>query len=254
MMPLPRTAFLAIPPVDDQYPHKAAREGLRALGVDLVQDPAAAETLITWSPWNGSIRQILANMFSDRSLPVIVMENGWLSPMDGFEYYQVALDGWNGTGRFYAGGAQRWRSFGMPLQPWRDGPATALVVGQRGHPYDDRTAPPAWHERLSLPGKHVLRRGRELAGLPVDWSAIGECHVWTSNFATQALLAGVPVVQHGPNLMLSDLASRPGEPLRRPDREEVFAPLAWAQWRAPEIATGKPFLRALEFHAIEGVR
>ena len=52
--------------------------------------------------------------------PVIVMENGWLSPVSQVPYWQLARDGWNGTGTFPAGGPDRWRSWFFPGNTPRD--------------------------------------------------------------------------------------------------------------------------------------
>jgi hypothetical protein len=242
------TVCLAIPPVDDNYPWRATKAGLERLGftvhmgIDLL-----ADALVTWSPWHGSRRQALESSYRAAGKPVIVMENGWLSPLHDMRFYQVALDGWNGTGRFPAGGSDRWRMWHIPITAWterRDG--YALIVGQRGHPSDDRTAVPGWHERLPAAELPVLRRHREATRpLLADLKGASEVHVWTSNAASVAVLAGVPVVQHGPNLMVSALASRPGAPLYRGERAPELERLAWAQWTREELAIGEPFARLL---------
>lgn len=244
-------ALLAVPPVEDAYPFQAICLGLQRIGIQWTTDRSAdADILVTWSPWNGSLRKTLANCFSARGKPVIVLENGWLNPHPlAGPMYQCALDGWNGTGRFPSGhdGGARWRSFSLPMAPWVSParPGHVLVIGQKGGPDDDRTATPDWHERLALPGAVIRRPARSSRPLVADLASASEVHVWTSNAAAWALLLGVPVVQHGPNLMVCELASRPGRPLLQGVRESVFARLAWAQWTADELAAGEPFHRLL---------
>lgn len=245
-----KTACLAIPPVDDLYPWKAARAGLEKLGLHVVMGGDAileADLLVTWSPWNGSRRQALQFNYARANKPVIVMENGWLSPIRSVPYFQVAFDGWNGTGRFPAGGSGRWSSWGLAEYPWTDRKdGVILVCGQRGHPSDDRTAPPDWHESLKVEGR-VLRRPRDCLTPFVQHLAVAqECHVWSSNIASHAVRAGIPVIQYGPNLMVSAMASQPGAPHYRGDRTKEFQRLAWAQWNADELAAGIPFARLLE--------
>jgi hypothetical protein len=234
----------------EPYPRAAILAGLSAAGIGHGR-LSQADALVTWSPWNESYRAGWVKVFESERRPIIVVENGWLSPVNGVPYFQVALDGWNGTGRFPTGDASRWNAWGVPMEAWRHRAVggTVLVCGQRGHHSDPRTSTKDWLETVQHPswaGRTVVRRPREiLRPLAADLEQAAECHVWSSNAATHAILAGVPVVQWGPNLMVSALASRPGEPLRCDPRAPVLAPLAWAQWSAEEIATGLPFARLM---------
>src|SRR6185437_4707495 len=181
-----KRVYLAVPPVETEYPYAAIREGVRRLGwqvMPMVGDIEDADLLITWSPWNGSRRQALQRSFVAAGKPVIVMENGWLSPLGGRTFYQVALDGWNGTGTFPAGGPERWEGWRAMPWAWKQGGSYALVIGQRGGPDDPRTAPRDWHKTIHLP-LPVLRRDRECqTPLHVQLRDAAECHVWTSNAA-----------------------------------------------------------------------
>lgn len=243
-----RSAWVLVPDAAP-YPVAAIRRGLERLGLDLVNRPDA-DLLVTWSPWLGSNRHAAQRDFDGLGKPVVVVENGWLSPIRGVAYYQVARDGWNGTGSFLAGtGGARWWSWALPVVPWRDGGRAALVVGQWGHPHDRRNAPPHWQETLKLPpGWSACRRQkRSTRPLEADLAAASRCVVWTSAAASWAVLMGVPVHYLGPNLMVAALAAagldldHPAMPEREPELER----LAWAQWSADEIATGEPFERAL---------
>lgn len=242
-----KSVCLAIPPVDENYPWKAARAGLQRLGLEVrVGVHLGADGLVTWSPWNGSQRQVLQSRYTADGKPVIIMENGWLSPVSQVPYWQVARDGWNGTGTFPASGADRWRRWGLAELPWVTRDGYALICGQRGHPRDPRTSVPGWHEHLQVGQLPVVRRARDATRpLLADMKGASEVHVWTSNAASVAILLGIPVVQHGPNLMVSAMASRPGKPLYRGDRGLELERLAWAQWSGAELVTGEPFARLL---------
>lgn len=244
----PRTALVMIPE-RDAYPLASVQRGLTALGIAVVPDHAA-DLLVTWSPWLGSPRRAAQANFEASSRPVIVLENGWLSPLSGMPFYQIARNGWNGRGAFLAGTGERWASWRMTLAPWRrDGPHTALVVGQWGHLFDKRSHLPGWHREVDLPPNWLaIRRDKGESG-PIE-AALAEVSrvvVWTSGVASWAVLAGVPVHYCGPNLMVAALAA-PGLDLDQPvtpEREPELERLAWAQWNAAEIATGEPFARAL---------
>lgn len=247
-----KTACLAIPPVDDLYPWKAVRAGLEQLGLQVVMGGDGildADMLVVWSPWNGSRRQALQFNYTRAGKPVIVMENGWLSPIRNIPFYQVALDGWNGTGRFHTYGHSRWQRWNIRALPWIHRTGPILVCGQRGHPSDERTAPPDWHANVQIGGidPHlIIRRPRGATRALVDDLAIAsEVHVWSSNAASWSVVAGIPVVQHGPNLMVGAMASSPGHPLYRGDRLPELERLAWAQWDQTEIMAGHPFANLL---------
>jgi hypothetical protein len=234
-----------------EYPIEAIIEGVSAIGYEPVAARRAAEAdiLVTWSPWKRSIREALQKQFTESGRRVVVVENGWLSPISGRPFYQLALDGWNGTGTFEAGAPDRWHGWGIALKPWQTRVGYSLVCGQRGHPFDDRSCPPDWH--LTLAPKSgapsILRRARDsVRPLLADLAGASECHVWTSNAASWAVIEGVPVVQHGPNLMVAALAKKAGDsPYYLGPREPELERLAWAQWSELELASGVPFARLL---------
>lgn len=254
--------YNAVPPDDERHDARCAvTNGMLKAGFTLKPDNSQvhdADILVTWSPWKGSRREAICKHYRAHNRPIIVMENGWLGqvPVGGVlaeTHYQLALDGWNGTGRFPIGGWERWQSWGIRLQFYRNWTVGvdgyALVIGQRGHPLDQRSAPPFWHEKVELPydEKWIIRRPQGCSiPLAKQLSGAAEVHVWTSNVATHALIGGVPVVRHGPNGMLAELCSIPGQPLVRYDRTPHFANAAWAQWSASELSSGAPFTRLLE--------
>lgn len=238
---------IAIPDAAE-YPLGAVRAGLQNIGHEVV-DSMTGDLLVTWTPWMGSYRDKIMRMFEARGCPVVVMENGWLSPIGGRKYFQVAYEGWNGTGRYPGAAASRWDSWGLHLASWEEGGRHELVIGQRGHPYDKRTSTKHWHEEVQINSDlEVIRRARDCKVLLADHLAGARCcHVWSSNVASWAVVCGVPVVQHSPRpyLMVHDLASLAGLELRRPDREPILRRLAWAQWNEAELTAGEPFARLL---------
>jgi hypothetical protein len=241
-----RRALLTVPNAPG-YPYHAILEGLNRAGFAVV-DHGDADVLVTWSPWLGSNRHAIQRCFDEARKPVIVMENGWLTPIRGKTFWQVALGGWNGQGTFQAGDAARWHGWDIGLAPWRQHRGGyALVIGQRGHETDRRTAPFGWHdseEFVLQEASVIVRRSRDAAApLGMQLARAGEVHVWTSNVASRAVLEGIPVVQYGPTLMVHELASRPGQPLRRPERLPVLERIAWAQWHDDEVRSGEPFGR-----------
>jgi len=234
-------------PHASEYPWRSILAGLAAADI-VVSDDGHEDMLITWSPWVHTVRDHHRQIYLELGRPVLVIENGWLSPIQGIRFYQIALDGWNGTGRFPAGDDRRWASWGVRLAPWRlRVSGTALVIGQRGHPSDRRTMPPGWFESF-MPdcNRRIVRRPRAATRpLSADLEDADVVHTWSSNAASWAVVAGVPVVQHGPNLMVGELASKPGEKINMGCREPVLERLAYAQWSAEEIETGEPFRRLL---------
>lgn len=235
-------------PHTPEYPWQEVERGLKSLDIGIT-DHGDENILITWSPWVGTLRDGVMREFQAFQKPVIIMENGWLSPIQGKAFYQVALNGWNGTGRFWPGNDERWLSWRINLAQWRlNVSGTCLIIGQRGHPFDPRTMPTGWFETFTPKDeRRIVRRPRDASRpLRADLDEADVVHTWSSNAASWAVVAGVPVVQHGPNLMVSALASAPGAPLCLNPREPVLERLAWAQWDSDELATGEPFYRLLE--------
>lgn len=235
------------------YPHEAVVAGLRRCGVADAPE-READLLVTWTPWRDSPRGLMAETFAKAGRPIIVMENGWLSPIRGEAFYQLALDGWNGQGRFWFDGPERWRGWRVEVLPWRRAGSHVLVLGQHGHPSDRRNSPRGWARDLPIPTPRPIVRRRKGDPTPLAEHLAG-AHVavtWSSNAASHAIVAGVPVLYAGPYLMVAALAGRylpdPAviETPPMPEREPELERLAWAQWTADELATGEPFRRLLE--------
>lgn len=234
-------------PRDPKYPYMALKHGLERIGYE-IGSQENSDILVTWTPWKRSVREIWADRFRASGRKVIVCENGWLSPLQDQKYFQLALDSWNGEGSFPSGDASRWKSWGLYPKQWKKTGEHVLVIGQKGHPEDFRAPLPGWHEQIDVfSDLPVVRRSKgDKTPLDEQLKLARECHVWSSSVAHQALMMGVPVIQHGPTLMGQELTSKPGEPLKYgTGRRAEFERLAWAQWTAEEISTGEPLKRLI---------
>ncbi|MGK9169764.1 hypothetical protein KXR53_25855 [Inquilinus limosus] len=208
------------------------------------------DVLITWSPFRGSKRWRAFQAAKAAGSRVIVMENGWLSPIGDTWYFQMAFDGWNGTGHFPDGGPERWASWNVPLRPWRRDGRHVLVLGQKQQPMSDpRRMPPGWAQSVRLPTRRPVIRRMPSAGRPLA-EDLRDAHctvTWTSTAVFKGLVAGIPAFHCGPNTLCPEL-SKFGLDVEAPifpDRQPVFERLAWCQWSAAEIATGEPIARLL---------
>lgn len=211
------------------------------------------DTLIVWSPFRGSKRWQAYKAAKAAGSRVVVMERGWLSPLQDAAYFQVALDGWNGAGRFQPGGAERWRSWGVPLRDWRREGEHVLVIGDNrpNDSRDPRRTPIGWAESVRFdsprPVARRLTRNRRVP-LQVQFENAWCTVVWTSTVAVKSILAGIPVFYCGPNLVGAELA-KPGIDIEHPlmpEREPVLERIAWSQWSTAELASGEPFARLFD--------
>ncbi len=241
------------------YPFEALREGLAAVGYGMTSPSVdAADLLVTWSPWKGTTRAALAEMFGPKR--TIVVENGWLSPIRGKAYYQMALNGWNGGGTYPVDGASRWESWGLELQPARPVRPMGrkiLVIGQKGLANDPRTMPTGWDLRewkaIQTAGWDCnLRAARgTMRALYDDLAWCTDVVTWSSNAVTYALLEGLPVYAAGPQVMLASACQKYSSPESLQEqgrnlREPALFDAAWCQWSEDEIRTGEPFRRLLD--------
>ena len=89
-----------------EKPGAALVEGASRFGTVHMHTPACFgpdDIAIIWAPFRGTFRSDIYRQIRAAGGRVIISENGWLSPIGGRRYYQIALHGWNGTGQFPAG-------------------------------------------------------------------------------------------------------------------------------------------------------
>lgn len=258
----------ALPP----YPGLAIQRGATACGWSEVTKPADANVLVTWSPWLDSSRDRIARTFRG---PVIVCENGFLSPIDGVPYFSMCLEGWNGGGQWRNGhtATTQWsrkttqRVEELHRTSYWDRCGPVAIIEQTGHPSDPRTVNKpgsAWVTKVQqallkhdLPS--VVRLKLDVSDqLPIDrWLN----HVrprgvvtWSSAVASWALLFNIPVALCGRAAWTWELCTRwldlDQPPVFAYPRESevlaVFNKLLWSQWNEAELSTGNPLRRLVQ--------
>lgn len=241
--------------------------GLKAIGYDVVleyqgEPIAPTDVLVIWNRYGGWAET--ADAFEAAGARVVVCENGYIGPT-----VAMSLGYHNGRGRHRVGGPERFQALGIDFKPWRKDGRHILICGQRGIGYGGVDQAEAWAadviKRLSgITPRPILfrphpagqRRPRFTNAETVDcrqplaeqlrdcWAVV----VWTSNSATSALIAGIPVFYDGPALITMKAATK-GVALidtpPMPEREPAFVDLAWGQWTLDEIAAGSAFRHLL---------
>jgi len=202
---------------------------------------------------------------------VLVLERGYVG--DRFQYTSIGWNGLNGLATFpdYPGdGGARFRSLGVPLQPWRPSGEYVLLVGQvhgdaalRGRNLAGWyvAAAKAATAEYGLPVRfrphplEVRRLGvvRTVAGTQQDTGPLQDTLAraavvvtWNSNTGVDGLLAGKPVVAAGDGAMAAPLAARELGGRCDPDREAWAHALAWKQWTLDEIRSGDALVGVVE--------
>jgi len=200
-----------------------------------------------------------------------VLERGYIG--DRFQYTSIGWNGLNGLAIFpdYPGdGGARFRSLGVPLQPWRPTGEYVLLVGQvHGDAALQGRNLTQWYAQTAqsaaaeygLPVRfrphplEVRRLGvvRAVAGTYQDSGSLQDALAraaavvtWNSNTGVDALLAGKPVVALGDGAMASPLAARELGGQCNPDREAWAYALAWKQWTLDEIRSGEALVGVVE--------
>lgn len=254
---------------DPSKPGEAFVSGLEACGYRVCVDPARCDMLITWTPWPDTDRYVLERQFVAAGRSVIYVENGWLTPIQDRNYFQIAFGGWNGSGIFPEwNGADRWDSWNVELLPWKEtfrhegAPGeTVMVAPQRTKPPGggksdgkggDHRAQPLWWEEVIcgyLDARKIsysvrLRESKVPLEEALDksWCVM----TWNSTLAMKAVIRGIPVRYFGPNIMAPTLCTRGLQTIKLRDRLPVLRKLAGAQFTAGEIAEGWPLRRLIE--------
>ncbi|UTU07849.1 hypothetical protein CcrC1_gp163 [Caulobacter phage C1] len=214
--------------------------------------------------WNRMGRSLKAEtMAREGGAALIVAENGYHGKdADGIQSYALALDGHNGSGRWFVGDDERLKALRIDFKPWRvQQTGKFLIAAQRGIGSPLMRSPPHFAERLverveaqgmrayirPHPGQHtppttLLQDLEDKEGLLV----------WSSNAATQALIHGVPVHYMAPSIVTRGAAKRLTTPFlwnsSADARPEAFQRMAWAQWFLSEIASGEALRTLLDVH------
>lgn len=240
------------------YPRDAVRAGLEAAGLKIVDPTASHDVVVTWSPWANTSRAMSA---SDGKI-VLVLENGWLSPIGDQSYYQLGLWGWNGSGIYLDNDRPdrlwRWLIDLCPAPP-RDPDGPILLLGQTGHSTDRRSAPPTWvnDAAAALRAQMLEVRVRLKPQAPINsqtvdelWGSMNGCSSvvsWSSNALGWAAVWGFPTVFAGPVCSTWEFSRRwPSltSPYQPPTVDlskhyQGLTRLSWSQWTAEELSTGE---------------
>ena len=237
------------------------------------------DLLVAWTLWRRTQRRTCADGHIKLGGTVLCMENGFLPMVNGVRHYQLAKrvgygSGINGQGETTVGGPERWRSWGIRMEPWRTEGRHILVCAQRGvreedpdithgakwpddvvarlREYTDRPIhfrPHPGNKRPCLPKKGYVDKvidpsSESLAeNLKGAWAAV----VYTSTAANECIIRGVPVCYDGPAILCKNIAGRVKQIENPPimDREAEFEKLAWYQWSHNELRSGEAFRHVL---------
>jgi hypothetical protein len=205
-------------------------------------NPQPGDVLLIWNRYGGFAEE--AHRFEQAGATVLITENGWLGKgWNGGEWFTLCQGHHAGAGSWHVGSAERWDSWGIELQPWRDGTQT-VVLGQRGIGESGIRCPDGWGERMAsrLKAKFRPHPGARKTPLEPDLLDAEKVVTWNSGAALKALLFGVPVWYAFPQWIGAEAASRVGEPLVKDDAKRLatFRRLAWSMWTLEEITAGGP--------------
>ncbi len=242
------------------YRHDCFSQGLRNAGYEVRPGPPQGRTgdvLLIWNRYGEY--DAAATRFEREGGTVVVAENGYLrGPKDGGDYYALALDGHNGSGRWPVGDADRLAALNIELQPWRESGGHILVCPNRSFGRPGFIMPCDW----SL---HVRRRlakftRREIRVRPHPGNAapkkplaedLRDCWavvIWGSSAGVHALVAGIPVICESPAWICKGAVDTNLECIEKVDdrgglisRRASLESLAWAQWNLAEIESGAAF-------------
>lgn len=189
-------------------------------------------------------------------VPVVTVDWGYMARVNTREeretgHYQVGLGGLNSLPPFECP-PDRFKALGVKITAKGGNPeGYTLLIGQV--PGDaahgmDREQMRRWLAAMAAQYPDVRYRphplGRiELPGVPELTGTLADALAgarlvvtWNSNTGNDALLAGVPVVAHGPNAVYADMC---GETLPSVQaRLAYFRRLAYAQWTLAEMRAG----------------
>lgn len=188
---------------------------------------------------------------------VLVVENGYYGQdSEGRQHYAIAADGHNGSGRWPEPQHDRLSALNIEFKPWRTQGDHILICGGRGIGSPETAQPAGWDTVIYNQIKKISKRpiiirphpGNHVARIPLadDLKDCWAMVTWSSNCATEALIAGIPVHYCGPFIATAGAATRGIESINNPplgDRLSPFQQLAWQQWTVEEITSGEPFER-----------
>lgn len=234
------------------YRRDAWSEGFTKLGFDVCYKsrhvPRPDDVLLLWNRYRRD--ECRAREYEASGATVLITENAWLGPEDKENHWFALMVGHhNGAGAWRVGAEERWHLMGIELQPWRKGGSHVLVLPQRGMGEFGVAQPSDWLRRTSDSLAHqkiefeIHRHPGPRPHPPMDFKNVSAVVTWASGAALKAIVAGIPAFYQMPNWVGATAAVRGFNNLGKPflgDRLPMLRHLAWAMWRAEEIATGEP--------------
>jgi hypothetical protein len=235
--------------------------GLRAHGiapeVRNKGDWRASDLAVVWAHRDTALHA----MQREAGQHYLVMERGFVGDIHARrEWTSLGFDGLNGRAKRPTGmPADRWDAhFGGVMRPWKSGGDYAVVMGQtRGDAALVGVDIVQWYAAAALClaqiwGLPVLFRPHPAdptspgpRGVAGDTGELAAClagaamvATFNSTAAVQAVLAGVPTIAMDRGSMAYEVTAHDWGHRATPDRRQWAADLAYAQWRAAEIADG----------------
>lgn len=216
-----------------EYPWEQVNAGLCAAGYDITNTYDSTKVqpgdlLVTWNCY-GSVRRFAEKHVSLGGIHAC-LENGYLDRVNHVAFGLNGYCGWHGHA-WPAPDYGKLAVLPLDMKPWKKDGDYILVCGQRGGAYSELSMPLDWPDK-------VVSQLRELTDIPIIYRAhpgrrtvpkkaypgltiapqditLSEALlrarsvvVWTSNAATDAVVAGVPVVYCGPSLTVGPLAMK----------------------------------------------
>jgi hypothetical protein len=260
------TAYLHFPDAV-HYRREAFIGGLSRLGYIVQQgQPSVAlrdnDVAVIWNKTARSHQSVEAARKGGGAL--IVCENGYAGKdVDARQPYAMALDGHNGSGRWFApDDSSRLDALGLQPKPFRAQTSQKVVIAaQRGIGSPLMRSPPGFTDNVR---RQLVARGFEVQVRPhpgqetpatrlMDDLEDARCLVvWSSNCATEAQIEGVPTYYVAPAIVTAPGLKKfaPMLDLDFSDglRQEGLQRMAWAQWFLSEIAQGTAFKTLIDVH------
>jgi len=257
---------------------------------EIVQNSMDADVAVIWSVlWNGRMlpNKQVWDHYRAQNKPVIVLEVGGLKRN---ETWKIGLNGMNRDGDFgnQNSDSDRWDTLGLKISPWKTGgdDGAVIICGQHGASEQWKHNKPVqeWmidvardirkcssrrivfrpHPRFPVKPDYIAEFMNTMIVNPMKISDTYDNYDFTnalrgawavvsysSNPATEAVLAGVPVFVSEHSMCwdvgnnVNDLSTI--ENPERPDRTQWCNDIAYSEWTIQEIKDGIPWDRLKSF-------
>ena len=250
---------------------EAFANGVAHLGHEVVYNDINADVAVIWSVlWHGrmSANKNVWDTFIKQNKKVIVLEVGAL--FRGTTW-KVGINGINRDATFPKGNnnSDRATQFELELKPWNTDGSKIVICTQHDkseqwtnmptinqwvsnmindiRAYTDKEIIIRPHPRckINIPGVTV-QAPKQIPGtyddFDLEFDDVYAVVNWSSNPATQAVMAGIPVYT-GPSSLAWDVSIKDLQNINDPklhDRTQWLNNLAYTEWSVPEISQGIP--------------